>query len=54
MIDIGTNLANKAFRRDLSGVLARAKAAGVHAIVATGTSVPASRAVWEIAVAKHV
>lgn len=49
MIDIGTNLANKAFRRDLPDVLRRARAAGVEAIVATGTSENASRAVWEIA-----
>lgn len=49
MIDIGTNLANKAFRRDLPDVLRRARAAGVEAIVATGTSETASRAVWEIA-----
>ena len=53
MIDIGTNLANKAFRRDLAAVLRRAKDAGVEAIVATGTSEPASRAVWEIAEARH-
>jgi TatD DNase family protein len=49
VIDIGTNLANKAFRRDLDDVLRRARAAGVEAIVTTGTSEPASRAVWEIA-----
>jgi TatD DNase family protein len=49
MIDIGTNLAHKSFRPDLDRVLARARAAGVHAIVATGTSVAASHATWEIA-----
>jgi TatD DNase family protein len=48
MIDIGTNLGHKAFRADLAGVLARARAAGVDAIVATGTSAPASRGVWQI------
>ncbi len=50
MIDIGTNLANRAFRADLDEVLRRARAAGVTAIVATGTSEPASGKVWEIAV----
>jgi len=49
LIDIGTNLSNKAFRGDLDGVLSRALAAGVEGIVAIGVSVPASRAVWEIA-----
>jgi TatD DNase family protein len=53
LIDIGTNLSNKAFRGDLDGVLARALAAGVGGIVAIGVSVPASRAVWEIAEAKR-
>src|SRR5262249_4231958 len=49
LVDIGTNLANKAFRADLEGVLARARDAGVGGIVATGTSVVMSRAVHEIA-----
>lgn len=49
IVDIGANLGNKAFREDLDGVLARARDAGVEAIVATGTSVPASRLAWEIA-----
>jgi TatD DNase family protein len=53
MIDIGANLSHKSFRRDLDLVLARARAAGVEVIVITGTSVPASRAAWEIAVARH-
>jgi TatD DNase family protein len=52
MIDIGANLAHKSFRGDLDGVLARARAAGVRSIVATGTSAAASRAAWEIAQAK--
>jgi TatD DNase family protein len=52
MIDIGANLAHKSFRRDLDGVLGRARAAGVRAIVATGTSAAASRAAWEIARAR--
>jgi TatD DNase family protein len=49
LIDIGANLGNKAFRGDLDDVLARALEAGVEAIVATGTSVTASRGAWEIA-----
>lgn len=49
IIDIGANLGNKAFREDLDAVLARALDAGVEAVVATGTSVPASRHAWEIA-----
>ncbi len=53
LLDIGTNLANKAFRRDLDAVLARAVDAGVEGIVATGTSVVMSRAVHEIATAHH-
>ena len=49
LIDIGANLGNKAFRGDLDAVLGRAREAGVEAIVATGTSVTASRGAWEIA-----
>jgi TatD DNase family protein len=49
LIDIGANLGNKAFRADLDAVLARAKEAGVETIIATGTSVTASRGAWEIA-----
>ncbi|HSO39297.1 MAG TPA: TatD family hydrolase [Labilithrix sp.] len=49
LVDIGANLGNKAFRADLEAVLGRALAAGVGAIVLTGTSVPASRVAWEIA-----
>ncbi|WP_394841898.1 TatD family hydrolase [Pendulispora brunnea] len=49
MIDIGANLANKAFRGDLEAVLRRARLAGVTTIVATGTSESVSRAALEIA-----
>lgn len=49
IVDIGANLGNKAFREDLDQVLARALDAGVESIMATGTSVPASRHAWEIA-----
>lgn len=53
IIDIGANLGNKAFREDLDRVLSRALEAGVEAIVATGTSVTASRGAWEIAEKKR-
>lgn len=43
MIDIGANLTNQAFRRDLGAVLERARAAGVDKLVVTGTSIAASR-----------
>lgn len=42
LIDIGVNLADKAFRRDRDEVLARARDAGVVALVVTGTSVRSS------------
>jgi TatD DNase family protein len=48
VIDIGANLAHKSFRRDLDGVLAGARAAGVHSIVATGTGIASSLAVHEL------
>ena len=38
LIDIGANLSNKKFSRDLEAVLARAKDAGVTKIIVTGTS----------------
>ena len=37
MIDIGVNLTNRAFEGDRSAVMSRAKAAGITAIVITGT-----------------
>ncbi len=49
MIDIGVNLTNRAFRGDLDQVIERAWAAGVEAMVVTGTSVAASRAALELA-----
>ena len=42
LIDIGANLTHPAFREDLPAVLARARQAGVTAIVVTGTSVAES------------
>jgi len=47
--DIGANLANKAFRSDVAGVVARARAAGVEQIVVTGTSIPGSEAALAVA-----
>ena len=43
MIDIGANLTHAAFREDLADVLARARQAGVEAVIVTGTSVEESR-----------
>jgi TatD DNase family protein len=51
LVDIGANLANKAFRADLPAVLARAAGAGVGVIVVTGTSVEISHAALSIATA---
>ena len=42
LIDIGANLTSTAFRDDLPAVLARADAAGVEAIVVTGTDLSGS------------
>jgi TatD DNase family protein len=50
LVDIGANLANRAFRADLDQVLDRARAAGVTAIVVTGTSAEVSAAAAEMAV----
>lgn len=52
LVDIGANLTNKAFHSDLDAVLERARAAGVDAIVVTGTSMPGSVAAADLA-AKH-
>ena len=43
LVDIGGNLTHASFRHDLRDVLARARTAGVHAIVVTGTTVIESR-----------
>ena len=53
LVDIGANLTNKAFRDDLDAVLARAAAAGIEAIVVTGTSAQASRAAHGIAAGRR-
>ena len=49
MIDIGVNLAHAAFDKDRDAVVQRAKAAGVAAMIVTGTSVAASRAALALA-----
>ena len=49
MIDIGVNLAHAAFDKDRVAVVQRAKAAGVAAMIVTGTSVAASRAALALA-----
>ena len=49
LVDIGANLTHPAFRSDLPGVLARARAAGLAAIVVTGTSVPESTQALRVA-----
>ncbi len=49
LVDIGANLTNKAFRADRDAVLARAAAAGVGAILITGTSAEGSRHSREMA-----
>src|SRR5262245_29006362 len=43
LVDIGANLTNRSFAADLEQVIARAFAAGLVAIVVTGSSVSASR-----------
>jgi TatD DNase family protein len=49
VIDIGANLTSKTFARDLPSVIDRAAAAGVHALVVTGTSLAGSRAAADLA-----
>jgi len=48
LIDIGANLTNKRFARDLDATLERARAVGVDAILVTGTSVPDSFAARDL------
>ena len=43
IVDVGANLTNKKFARDLDAVVQRAKDAGVTKIMVTGTSMQASR-----------
>ncbi len=48
MTDIGANLTDKRFDRDLDTVLARASAAGVDTLIVTGTSIPGSMAARDL------
>ena len=43
IVDVGANLTNKKFSRDLDSVIQRAKDSGVSKIMVTGTSVQSSR-----------
>ncbi len=49
LIDIGANLAHDSFDHDLDAVLDRAAAAGIEAIVVTGSSAESSRKALELA-----
>jgi TatD DNase family protein len=49
LIDIGVNLTHASFRDDREEVIARALAAGVHTMIVTGTSVPASQRALDLA-----
>lgn len=48
MIDIGVNLTSSRFHKDFSDVMQRAREAGVHAQIVTGTSVHASEQALEL------
>lgn len=52
LVDIGVNLTNRAFQRDLDDVLRRAAAASVTRMIVTGTSVPGSQAALALADAR--
>jgi TatD DNase family protein len=49
LIDIGANLAHRAFAHDLDGTLARARQSGVNCIVVTGGNIASSRATAALA-----
>jgi TatD DNase family protein len=49
LVDIGANLTHPAFHADLPEALARARSAGVAAVIVTGTSVPESTAALAMA-----
>ena len=48
LIDIGVNLSNARFEKDIEAVLERAQEAGVERLILTGTSIEESRAVLSI------
>ena len=49
LVDIGVNLTNKSFRKDLDAVIDRAVQAGVARMIVTGTSVAASQRAADLA-----
>ena len=49
LIDIGANLGSQQFKKDLSGVIQRARTASVAGMVITGTSLAGSQRAFEIA-----
>src|SRR5256885_13470331 len=49
VIDIGANLTHSTFHDDVAEVVARARDAGVHSIIVTGTTVEESRAAAALA-----
>ncbi|OTF82387.1 hypothetical protein BLA29_014876 [Euroglyphus maynei] len=49
LIDIGANLTNRKFQRDLQSVLQRAEDVGVKKIIVTGTSINSSREALRLA-----
>ena len=51
LVDIGLNLCDKSFQKDMDEVLARARSAGVTRMILTGTDVHRSRASAELAAA---
>ncbi len=48
IVDVGANLGHRSFQGDLDETLARAAAAGVSAVIVTGTSAKASRRALEL------
>lgn len=49
LIDIGANLTNRKFARDLESILQRAHDVGVKKIIVTGTSINSSREALRLA-----
>ena len=49
LVDIGVNLANKAFREDLDDVIVRARDAGVTTMIVTGTGIRESQTALDLA-----
>jgi TatD DNase family protein len=49
MIDIGVNLTNKRFQKDINEVIANAKRIGVSGMIITGTNLTESEAALQLA-----